>query len=151
MSHTTARCCKKQHQQQKTPRAQQYTSSLLVPCAHGKLNVKHHRTTPKPEIYANITVEKEAALARKFSTKMYRSGAAAVRVRIQARPISTNPGCMETCEDGLTRKGCFVASRLEVVAVAGLLWISWCVWVGRFFRFCFIFFFPSNAHGLQHV
>ena len=42
-------CCKKK-QQQKTPRAQQYTSTLVVPCAHGKLNVKHHRTTPKPEI-----------------------------------------------------------------------------------------------------
>ena len=35
-------CCKKQ--QQKTPRAQQYPSSLVTPCAHGKLNVKHHRT-----------------------------------------------------------------------------------------------------------
>ena len=34
--------CKKQ-QQQKTPRAQQYTSTLLIPCAHGKLNVQHHR------------------------------------------------------------------------------------------------------------
>ena len=32
------------------PRAQEYTSSLVIPCAHGKLNVKHHRTTPKPEI-----------------------------------------------------------------------------------------------------
>ena len=45
---TVARCCKKQ-QQQKMPRTQQYTSSLLIPCAHGKLNVKHHRTRPKPE------------------------------------------------------------------------------------------------------
>ena len=58
-------CCKKQ-QQQKTPRAQQYTSSLVIPCAHGKLNVKHHRTTPKPAIHTSITAEKdEAALARK--------------------------------------------------------------------------------------
>ena len=48
--HITALCCKQQ-QQQKTPRAQQCTSSLLIPCAHGKLNVKHHRTTPKPEIH----------------------------------------------------------------------------------------------------
>ena len=56
--------CKRQ--QQKTPRAQQYTSSLLIPCAHGKLNVKHHRATPKPEIHTSSTVEKdEAALARK--------------------------------------------------------------------------------------
>ena len=45
MPHTAALCCKKQ-QQQKTPPAQQYTSSLLAPCAHGRLNVKHHRTTP---------------------------------------------------------------------------------------------------------
>ena len=63
-------CCQKQQQQQqKTPRAQQYsqcTSSLLIPCAHGKLDVKHHRTAPKPEIHIYITVEKaEAALAKK--------------------------------------------------------------------------------------
>ena len=58
-------CCKKQQQQQ-TPRAQQYTSSFVTPCAHGKLNVKHHRTTPKPAIHTSITAEKdEAALARK--------------------------------------------------------------------------------------
>ena len=43
------------------------------------------------------------------------------------RPISTNPGSMEVDEYGLTRGTCFVASRLEVVAVAGLLWILWCV------------------------
>ena len=36
--------------QQKTPRAQQYTS-LEILCAHGKLNVKHYRTTPKPETH----------------------------------------------------------------------------------------------------
>ena len=58
-------CCKLQ-QQQKTPRAQQYTSSLVIPCAHGKLNVKHHRTTSKPAIHTSITAEKDdAALARK--------------------------------------------------------------------------------------
>ena len=38
------------------------------------------------------------------------------------RPISTNPGCMEAGEYGLTHGTCFVARRLEVVAVAGLLW-----------------------------
>ena len=59
-----ALCCKKQ-QQQKTFRAQQYTSSLLIQCAHGKLNVKHHRTTPKPATHPSTTAEKdEAALAR---------------------------------------------------------------------------------------
>ena len=36
-------------------------------------------------------------------------------------PISTNPGSMEAGEYGLTRGTCFVARRLEVVAVAGLL------------------------------
>ena len=43
------------------------------------------------------------------------------------RPISTNPVSMEEGEYGLTRGKCFVARRLAVVAVAGLLWISWCV------------------------
>ena len=43
------------------------------------------------------------------------------------RPISTNSGSIEAGEYGLTRRTCFVARRLELVAVAGLLWISWCV------------------------
>ena len=34
---------------------------------------------------------------------------------------------MEAGEYGLTRGTCFVARRLEVVEVAGLLWTSWCV------------------------
>ena len=42
-------------------------------------------------------------------------------------PMSTNPGYMEAGEHGLTRETSFVARRLEVVAVIGLLWISWCV------------------------
>ena len=37
------------------------------------------------------------------------------------RPIFTNPGSMEAGEYGLTRGTRFVASRLEVVAVGGLL------------------------------
>ena len=37
------------------------------------------------------------------------------------RPISINPGSIEAGEYGLTRGTCFVARRLEVVAVAGLL------------------------------
>ena len=61
------------------------------------------------------------------------------------RPISTNPGSMEAGEYGLTRGTCFVAHRLEVVAVAGLLWISLCFGWGGFFgggggRFFLIFF-----------
>ena len=53
------------------------------------------------------------------------------------RPISTNPGSMEAGEDGLTRGTRFVAVCLDLVAVAGLLWISWCVfwWAGIFFLF----------------
>ena len=59
------------------------------------------------------------------------------------RSISTNPGSMETGEYGLTRWTCFVARRLEVVAVAGLLWISWCVWgAAGFSRVLFSFNFP---------
>ena len=61
------------------------------------------------------------------------------------RPISTNPGSMEAGECGLTRGACVVARRLEVVAVTGLLWISWCVLGAAVF---FVFFFSSNAHGL---
>ena len=53
-----------------------------------------------------------------------------------ARPISTNPISMEAGEYGLTRGTRFFVRRLEVVAVAGRLWIQWCVWVGRIFS-CF--------------
>ena len=34
---------------------------------------------------------------------------------------------MEAGEYGLTPGTCFVARPLDVVAVAGLLWVSWCV------------------------
>ena len=69
------------------------------------------------------------------------------------RPISTNPGSMEAGQYGLTRGTCFVACHLEVVLVAGLLWISWCVLgAAGFFRVFFPpFFFSSNAHGLLQV
>ena len=50
---------------------------------------------------------------------------------------------MEAGEYGLTRGTCFVACRLEVVAVAGLLWISWCV-LGAAFFFCSFFFFERT-------
>ena len=42
-------------------------------------------------------------------------------------PISTNPGSMPAVQYGLTRVMCFLACRLELDAVAGLLWHSWCV------------------------
>ena len=57
------------------------------------------------------------------------------------RPISTNPGSMEAGEYGLTFGVRFVAICVEVVAVAGLMWVSWCVFGGAgFFRFCFSIF-----------
>ena len=65
------------------------------------------------------------------------------------RPISTNPRSMEAGEYGLTRGTCFLACRLELDAVAGLLWISWYVFGGGDFFPCFFFFlFSSNSHGL---
>ena len=52
---------------------------------------------------------------------------------------------MEAGEYGLTRGTCFVARRLDVVAVAGLLWISWCGLGGAGIReFFFFVFFLSN-------
>ena len=44
---------------------------------------------------------------------------------------------MEAGEYELTRGTCFVGRRLEVVAAAVLLWISWCVLGGADF---FVFF-----------
>ena len=59
------------------------------------------------------------------------------------RLISTNPGSMEAGVYGLTRGMSLVARRLEVVAVAGLLWISWCVLGGAGF---FLVFFFLRTH-----
>ena len=61
---------------------------------------------------------------------------------------------MEAREYGLTRGTCFVVRRLELVAVAGLLWISWCVLGGADFSAFFFFesfFLSSNAHGPLQV
>ena len=66
------------------------------------------------------------------------------------RPISTNPVSMESGEYGLTRGTYFIACRLELHAVAGLLWISSYVLGGADFFFFFVFF-SSNVHGLQQV
>ena len=46
---------------------------------------------------------------------------------------------MEAGECGRTRGTCFVARHLEVVAVAELLWISWCVLGGADFFSVFFF------------
>ena len=59
----------------------------------------------------------------------------------------------EACDYDLARGRCFTARRLEVVAVAGLLWIYFVVCFGRggiFFVFFFVFF-TSNAHSLLQV
>ena len=56
------------------------------------------------------------------------------------RPIPTNPGSMEAGGYGLTRGTCFVARRHEVVSVAGLLWISWCVFGAAEYIFCVFVF-----------
>ena len=48
-------------------------------------------------------------------------------------PISTNPGSMEAGEYGLTRGTRFIVCRPKLDAVAGLLWVSWCVFGGAFF------------------
>ena len=48
---------------------------------------------------------------------------------------------MEGGEYGLTRGTCFVARLIEVIAVAGLLWISCVFRVRRDFRAFFSFFF----------
>ena len=62
------------------------------------------------------------------------------------RPISTNPLSMEAGEYGLTRGTCLFVRRLEGVAVAGLLWLSWCVVGGEdFFGFFFSFFFSFRS------
>ena len=52
---------------------------------------------------------------------------------------------MEAVEYGRTRGTGFVARRLEVVAVAALLWISWCVLGAAGFR-VFVSFIFLRTH-----
>ena len=64
-------------------------------------------------------------------------------------PISTHPGSMEPGKYGLMRGTCFVARCLEVVSVAGMLRISWCVFGAAGFISCFCFssfFFFLRKH-----
>ena len=141
-------CCKQQ--QRKTSRVQQFTSSLVIPFAHGKLNVKNHRTTPIPSIYTSITAEKSKLRSPENSTEHHNVHRR--RSSSCARPISTNPTSMEEeCEYGLP-SGCFLARRLEVIAVAGLLiyFVKCFLTCLLGFRFFFVFF-ASNAHGPQQV
>ena len=65
---------------------------------------------------------------------------------ICTRPISTNPGSMEAGQHGLTRVTCFLAFRLELDAVAWLLWLSWCVLGGADFSLFFVFRFFLRTH-----
>ena len=65
------------------------------------------------------------------------------------RPISTNPGSMEAGQYGLTRGTWVFARRLEVVAVAGLLWLSWCVLGGADFFPCFFHDFAFSNSYIQ--
>ena len=69
------------------------------------------------------------------------------------KPIYINLGSMDAGENGLTCGTCFIVHRPEVVAVARLLWISWCVLGGGGDFFCMFFslFFFSNTHGLLQV
>ena len=55
--------------------------------------------------------------------------------------IYINPGFMEAGEYGLTRGTRLLACGLELDAVAGLLWITWCVFGGADFSGFFFFFF----------
>ena len=45
---------------------------------------------------------------------------------------------MEAGEYGLTRRTCFVPRRLGVVSVAGMIWISWCVYGASGIRFIYV-------------
>ena len=56
---------------------------------------------------------------------------------------------MEAGEYGLTRGTCCVARSLELVAVAGLLWISWCALGGAGF-FSHVFLLRTHTAYCTH-
>ena len=55
---------------------------------------------------------------------------------------------MEAGGRGRTRWTCFITCRLEAVVVAGLLWLSWCVFGGADF---FVFFFSDFLFFRMHA
>ena len=57
------------------------------------------------------------------------------------RSISLSSEFIEAGDYWLTRGTCFVARRLEVVAVTGMLWISLCVLGVADFYYAFLFFY----------
>ena len=63
------------------------------------------------------------------------------------RRFPRNPGSTEAGAYGLMRETCFVPRRLEVVAVTGLLLMSWCVLGAAGFRtyFPFVFLLTHTA------
>ena len=65
------------------------------------------------------------------------------------RQISTNTGSIEASEHGLARGPWCVARRLELVAVAGLMWILFCIMgAAYFFVLCsldFVFLRPHTV------
>ena len=56
---------------------------------------------------------------------------------------------MEAGQHGLTRVTCFLAFRLELDAVAWLLWLSWCVLGGAGFFPCFFYEFAFSNSYIQ--
>ena len=62
------------------------------------------------------------------------------------RPVSTNSGSLEAGECGLTLGTWFCARRFEVVAVAGLMRVSWCGFGGSGFFRAFHEFAFSNSY-----
>ena len=54
---------------------------------------------------------------------------------------------MEAGECGLTRETCFTARRLELVAVAGRLWISRCVLGGANFFYVLFMSLHFQIHS----
>ena len=63
------------------------------------------------------------------------------------------PGSLEAGAYGPMRGLCFGGRPLQVVAVVGLLWISWCVLGGAdyFVMFFFFLYYSWSAHGLLQV
>ena len=65
------------------------------------------------------------------------------------RQISTTPGSIEAGEYGRTCGTWVFVRRLEVVAGAGLLWLSWCVLGGAEFFPCFFHEFAFSNSYIQ--
>ena len=146
------------------PRAQQYTWSPVTPCAHGKLNVKHHRTTPKNRRYIRVSQQRKTKLRwpensiehQNVHRRRSSNSSASIYIRVYTREADFHKpeiygGRVRVWANERDVFPCTPSrgGRCRRAAVDIFHGVFFQCLVG--FRVFFFVFFTSNAHGLLQV